>query len=164
MASTADPKVYLRTRVLTASREELRLLLLDGAVKFLRQAKEGIERSDFECWHVGLTKCRNILIELLTSMKSDVNPELHAKMAGVYTFMYRYLIEADSERNPAKAGKVIDLLEYERETWSLLMKQLVEDRTTLEADEGSIADVAAETAAASSVQAVPNYRPLSVRA
>ena len=34
---------YLRTRVLTASPEELRLMLLDGALKYAMQAREGLE-------------------------------------------------------------------------------------------------------------------------
>ena len=164
MPTTADPKTYLRTKVLTASPEELRLLLLDGAVKFLSQAKESLERKDFEGWYIGLTKCRNIIVELMTTMKPDVDPELYRRMTGLYTFMYTHLIEANTERNPAKAGKVIELLEYERDTWAMLMKKIVEDRAAPAPDQSAIADVVAETAAASSLATVPNYKPLSIRA
>lgn len=164
MLTTADPKAYLRTKVLTASPEELRLMLLDGAIKFLRQGKEALEKKDFEGWYIGLTKCRNILVELMTSMKPQINPELYRRMTGLYTFMYSHLIEANSERSPAKAGKVIELLEFERETWTMLMKKIVEERVASGADDAATADVAAETAAAASVATVPNYKPLSIRA
>jgi flagellar secretion chaperone FliS len=42
--------------------------------------------------------------------------------------MYRDLVEASMERSIEKLDGVIQLLEYERETWQLLMQKLVEER------------------------------------
>jgi len=119
---------YLRTRVLTASPEELRLMLLDGAVKFARQGREGLQRTDFQAMYEGVSQCRNIVFELLTTVREDVDPELARNVKALYTFLYVELSEASHGKDLARFGTVIDLLEFERETWVLLMRKLVEER------------------------------------
>jgi flagellar secretion chaperone FliS len=119
---------YLRTKVLTASPEELRLLLFDGALRFIRQGRDGLVRKDYEAVFTGFTKCRNIILELMNSVREDLDPVLKSRINGVYTFMYVQLIEASFEKDVAKADKVISLLEYERETWILAMQKAAEER------------------------------------
>jgi hypothetical protein len=43
--------------------------------------------------------------------------------------MITELIEASHSKNVLKADKVVELLEYERETWVLLMGRLADERT-----------------------------------
>lgn len=164
MSTATDTQAYLRTKVLTAPPEELRLLLLDGAIKFLQQGRAALGRKDFEGWYTGLTKCRNILVELMTSVRPGADEQLYQRVTSLYTFMYGQLIEANLERDPAKVDRVLDLLAYERETWTLLMGKLAEERGMAQsADPALLADIAAETASAANVAAAPNYRPLSVQ-
>lgn len=119
---------YLRTRVMSASREELRLLLLEGAIKFARQGREGLERKNFEQSFAGLGQARDIVMELLTTIKPEHDPALCEKVKALYTFMYTRLVEASMEKSSAKADEVIKLLEYERETWVLLMQKLASEK------------------------------------
>lgn len=129
MTATANTaNAYLRTKVLTASPEELRLMLLDGAIKFLRQGRDGLERKDHEASYDGLSKCRNILLELMNSVRPDIAPELCSRVTGLYTFMYTRLVEAGFERDVSKADKVLEMLEFERETWVLAMRKAAEER------------------------------------
>lgn len=126
--SNDSATAYLRTKVLTASPEELRLMLLDGAIKFARQGQEGLDKKDHEAVYTGFTKCRNIILELMNSVRADAAPDLKQKINGVYTFMYLHLTEASFEKDAVKAARVIDLLEYERETWVLAMQKVAEER------------------------------------
>lgn len=121
---------YLRSKVFSASPEELRLMLLDGAIRFARQGGEGLATRNYEQSFNGLSSCKNILLELVTSMKTEVAPDLCARMRGLYMFMYSRLIDANLEKNPAIVDEVIQLLEYERETWVLVMKRLAEERAS----------------------------------
>lgn len=121
-------QAYLKTRVLTASPEELRMMLLDGACKFVRQARECLTKKDFEGVYTGTTNCRNIVFELMTTIREDVNQELAANVRALYAFIYRLLTEASFEKDGAKYDKVIELLDYERETWSMLMKKFAAER------------------------------------
>ena len=128
-APAANPaNAYLRTRVLTASPEELRLLLLDGAIKFARQGREGLAAKDYEASYNGISQSRNIVLELLTSVKAEHDPVLADRVKALYTFLYVTMVEASMEKSIQKLDSVISLLEYERETWQMLMDQLVKER------------------------------------
>lgn len=115
---------------MSASPEQLRLMLIEGAIKFCHQGLDGLERKDYERMCDGFSRCRNILLELSSSVRPDVDAELAKQVSGLYTFMYLHLVDAGFERDRIKARKVIDLLEYERETWVKLMDKLEEERRT----------------------------------
>jgi flagellar secretion chaperone FliS len=131
-ATPAKPQgpasAYLRTRVLTASPEELRLMLLEGAIKFARQGREGLESRNYESTFTGISRCRDIVLELLTTIAPDVEATLSERVRAVYTFMYSRLVEASMERSLPKLDEVIRLLEFERETWVMLMQKLARER------------------------------------
>jgi flagellar protein FliS len=125
---TSPAAEYLRTRVLSASPEELRLLLLEGAIKYITQGRAGLEKKDFEASYNGLSAGRNIVMELLTTIRPDPNPELAANVQALYTYMYKLLVEGGHEKDLSKLDTVIGLLEYERETWVLLIQKLAAER------------------------------------
>jgi|TARA_R110000782_G_scaffold13976_5_gene40925 flagellar protein FliS len=128
MSHTDTTTAYLRSKVMTASPEELRLMLLDGALRFAHQARNGLETKNFEQSYSGFSQCRAILMELMTSLNESAAPELTAKVRSLYTFFYLELIQASHEKDTAKLDRVIELLEFERETWALLMDKLAEER------------------------------------
>jgi flagellar protein FliS len=125
--TAAPPQAYLRTKVLTASPAELRLLLIDGAIRFAEQAKAGYEGKDFEQSYEGTTKCQAILTELTCSLRPERNPELCTKLTALYNFMYRRLVEASLEKSASVVDEVLRLLRYDQETWTLLLGQLKSD-------------------------------------
>ena len=134
--STTDTPVnaYLRTKVMTAPREELRLMLLDGAVKFASQARDGLARKDFESVYNGVTQCRDIIVELMTTVRDDVDPDLAGKVRALYGYLYNELTTANLEKDLAKFDGVISLLAYERETWQLLIQKFRAERSDATAD------------------------------
>ncbi|MBX3365470.1 MAG: flagellar protein FliS [Phycisphaeraceae bacterium] len=140
---TTSANTYLRTRVLTASPEELRLMLLDGAVKFARQGREAIERKDYEGIYSGVSQCRSIVAELITSIRDDVDPTLAERVRGVYMFLFRELLEVGMSRDGARLDRVIELLEYERETWALVIRKLTRERSVVTATESAAISVQA---------------------
>jgi len=127
-AESNSANAYLRTRVLTATPEELRLMLLDGAIKFARQGRDGLARKDYEASYNGLSQSRDIILELLTTIRPEHDPDLCERVKSVYTFMYTEMVTASMERDAVRVDSVIRLLEFERETWSLLMAQIQADR------------------------------------
>jgi flagellar secretion chaperone FliS len=119
---------YLRTKVMTASPEELRMLLLDGSIRFANMAKDGMENKDYEKIYEGFTNCRNIVLELTNTINPGPDPELAQNVRGIYVFIYGELVKASFEKDLDRLKKAIELLEYERETWAKLMEKLAEDR------------------------------------
>lgn len=136
-APTNPAQSYLRTRVMTASPEELRLMLLDGAVKFAHQGLEGLERKDYEAMFTGLSKARDIVFELMTTIREDIDPELAANAKALHAFIYRTIVEGGHEKSLEKVRAVIRLLEFERETWTMLMRKLAKERAAGPATTGA---------------------------
>lgn len=119
---------YLRTKVLTAPPEQVRLMLLDGAIRFASQGRDAMERKDFEAIYVGVSQCRAIVFELLTSIGPDAEPLLAQRVRSLYTYIYTRLLEASTERNLAKMDEVIELLRFERQTWAMFLEKLAAER------------------------------------
>ncbi|MFM1831825.1 MAG: flagellar export chaperone FliS [Planctomycetota bacterium] len=116
-------QAYLRTKVMTASPVELRLMLVDGAIRFAGQCREGLSSRNFEQAFEGSRQCRAILTELLSGLKADHDPVLCQRLNSLYTFLISRMMEAMAEKNPQLIDSVVELLTYERETWQMVIDQ-----------------------------------------
>jgi len=130
MTDPATTNAYLRTKALTASPEELRLMLLEGAIRFARSGREGLRTRNYEQSYNGISQCRAIITELMTSMRREHNPELCDRLTSLYMFLFNELVNASIEKDADRLDKVIELLEYERETWVQLMDKLRHERAS----------------------------------
>ena len=121
------PNAYQRTQILTANPAELRLLLFDGAIRFAEQARAGLAGKDYEACFTGATRCQDILLELMNGLRPEHDPELCKKLSALYTFMYMQMVRATTHRDAALIDEVLKLLNFERETWSMLLDQLAQE-------------------------------------
>lgn len=128
MNDTNSLNPYLKTKVLTAPPEELRLLLIDGAIKFARQAREALLVKNHEKIYEGFTNARTIVLELSESINPEQDPDLAQKIKGIYLFIYGELFHASIDKDVPRLDKAIELLEYERETWQQFLDKLAEER------------------------------------
>ena len=130
-ASNAEnnTKAYLRTKVMTASPAELRMMLFDGALRFAEKGRAGLAEQNFEAAYEGISRCQQIVLELLNGLQPEQDPELCERLSGLYTFLYTRLIDASRERSAEIVEEVIKLLEYERQTWSMLLDKLAQEKT-----------------------------------
>ena len=124
MDSKPAANSYLRTKILTASPEELRMLLYDGAIKFCRQARKAIEEGNVEDSFNCLMRAEKIVLELSTSLNHDAAPEICEKLGALYIYIYSLLVDANVEKVTGKVDEAIQLLEYQRETWQLYTSTL----------------------------------------
>ena len=119
---------YLRTRVLTATPEQLQIMLYDGAIRFCEQAKIGIESKNYEQVYINVTKAQKIITELLGALKAEIYPELCEKLAAVYRYVYKRLIQGNLKKDTEAFVEAIQLLRYQRETWAMLLEQTSKDK------------------------------------
>ena len=115
---------YLRTRVLTATPEQLQMMLYDGAIRFAEQARAALEKKDYETSYTMISRVQKILIEFTSTLKHSVYPELCTKLAGLYNYAYRKLVEANTQHRLDALDEALAVLRYQRETWAMLMDQL----------------------------------------
>lgn len=131
---------YLRDAVLTATPEKLQLMLYDGAIRFSTQAREAIERKDYEESYHKLTRAQHIILEMLNGLDYSVNKELCERVASIYNFLYRKLVDACVSRDVSDIDDALKVLRIERETWQILVDKLQnsredENRIPLDGDE-----------------------------
>lgn len=118
---------YLRTKIMTASPEELRLMLYDGALKFCHQAVAALEAKNFDESFAKLVRAQNIVMELSSSLNHKQSPDLCDRLSALYTYIYRRLVDANFSHEVAAVNEAIKLLEFEKQTWQMLMNRLAEE-------------------------------------
>lgn len=119
--TTANP--YLRNQVMSARPEQLRLMLFDGAIRFLNQGRKGLEAKDYDVSYTNISKAQKIVLELSNSLNRNVMPDVTEKLSALYTYIYRLLIDASTTRETSPLDEAIKLIKYERETWALLIEK-----------------------------------------
>src|SRR5437762_1026359 len=115
---------YLRTKVLTATPEQLQLMLYDGAIRFGEQARVALEKKRYDESYVLITRVQKIITELSCALKHDLYPELCGKLAALYNFAYRKLVEANIDHELKSLDEALNVLRFQRETWSMLLLEL----------------------------------------
>lgn len=115
----ARPAAYRESSVLTASPEQLVVMLYDGALRFLRQTEAAFGEGAWRHGGDRLTRAEAIVDELLATLNMDAG-ELATRLQAIYVYCKRQMIEARLERDAAKIRTVIRLLDDLRDAWAQL--------------------------------------------
>jgi flagellar secretion chaperone FliS len=115
---------YLRAKVLTATPEQLQMMLYDGAIRFTERGKLALQQNNFEQSYENLSRAQRILLEMNCALRPELAPDLCKNLSGIYMFCYRKVVEANTTRNIEPLDEAISILKYQRETWALLLQQL----------------------------------------
>ena len=127
MEPTSD-NAYLRDAVLTATPEQLQLMLYDGAIRNATQGREALEQRNYESAYQKLTRAQHIILEMLNGLRYEVNEELCRRVASIYNFLYRKLVDASVQRDVKAIDDALRVLRIERETWQLLVDKVAQAR------------------------------------
>ena len=119
MTGTQDKtREYLKTQIQTASREQLILMLYDGAIRFAEQAKDRIAAKDWEGSHGLLIRAQNIVLELLYALDRKAGGAVADNLAGLYSYCYHRLVGANIHHDPVKIDECNNILRGLREAWA----------------------------------------------
>ncbi len=110
---------YHDSAVMTASPEQLVVMLYDGAIRFLRQSEHALGEGAYLHAHEKLGRAEAILDELIATLNMDAG-EISVRLQSIYLFCKRSLIEARLQKSPAKVREVIALLDDLRDAWAAL--------------------------------------------
>lgn len=118
----AQSQAYATSRVMTASPEQLVVMLYDGCIRFLRQAEVAIGEQSWVQAGDRLQRAGMILDELQATLDMDQG-ELPQRLEAIYVFCKRCLVEARIERTAVKVGHVIRIMDDLRDAWQQLAAQ-----------------------------------------
>lgn len=108
---------YQSTQVATASREQILVMLYDGAIRFVRQAIFAIEDGDRAKKIEGIDKAMAIVTEFRNTLDHQIGGEIAANLDALYEYMLRELVKANAQ-NDLKPLRVVEgLLSDLRDTW-----------------------------------------------
>jgi len=150
----APSQEYLKTKVMTASPEMLTLMLWDGAIRFAEQGKDAILKKEIEASYKSLVRAQQIVTEMISCLKHSVNPDLCGKLAALYNFIYRRLVDANLQKDAKLVDDALEIMRHQRETWSMLIDQLAKERAA-EAQATVIANADALTSADTTPASLP---------
>lgn len=118
---SVDPyQTYQNNAVNTASPGDLTLMLYNGCLKFIKQAKIAIENKDVETKHINLVKAQNIITELMVTLNTDY--EVGKNMMQMYDYMKRRLIEANTKSDIEILNEVEGYVVEFRDTWKEVIR------------------------------------------
>lgn len=102
---------YQTVQVTTTDRGRLLLMMYEGAIKFLRQAKAGLEENDIAKFCRFLSKGQAIIAELMNTLDFEKGGSIARDLDRLYDFMLFYLTEANLHRDAQRVAKVVELLD-----------------------------------------------------
>lgn len=112
-------KAYGSNKVQTASPAELTLMLYDGAVKFCNIAMIALEKKDYETVNINIQKCRNIIVELTTTLNHKYPVAEDFKR--LYDYIFALLIESNMKKDEEMLERALDELRSIRDIWKEIM-------------------------------------------
>lgn len=113
---TANPyNAYKQNSVNTASKEQLLLMLVDGAVKYTKIARLAILDRNIERAHKELVRVQDIFLELMITM--DRSSKAMDDLYQLYEYIKNELAKANMKKDIKIIDGVLPLIEEVRDMW-----------------------------------------------
>ncbi len=114
---------YRETEIRTANPLQLVVILYDGAIQGLQEAREQLRRGDIEGRARAVNRTMAIISELQASLNLEAGGQIARCLELLYAYMNRRIFEANFGQAAEPLGEVISLLTTLRAAWSDLAQQ-----------------------------------------
>jgi flagellar secretion chaperone FliS len=120
MAMQNPYQSYKQNSVNTASPGELTLMLYNGCLKFINQAKRAINEKNIQDKNNSILRAQDIVRELMITLNPDI--EVSKQMLSLYDYMLRRLVEANIKNDNEILTEVEGLVTEFRDTWKQVIQ------------------------------------------
>lgn len=118
---TRNPYAKIKQNaIMTASPQELTMMLYDGAVKFGNQSKMAMVEGDYQKSHQLNIRVQDIIQEFQITLNSKY--QVSEGMALMYDYIARRLVEANVKKDPEILEEAIGFIREMRDTWKEAMQ------------------------------------------
>ena len=114
---------YQHTQVTTVDKGRLIVLLYEGAIKFLRQAKDCVEAGDIAGKSNYINRTLDIIAELNQSLNMKEGGDLSANLRRLYLFWSEHLVQAKIKKDTRHIDDVIRMMGSLNEAWNYVASQ-----------------------------------------
>ena len=120
MAINNPYQSYQQNSVTQSTPGELTLMLYNGCLKFLNQAKKGIETENIELRNTNIQKAQAIIREFMITLDQSI--PVSESMFDLYEYMNNRLIEANVKNDATIVEEVIGYTTEFRDTWKQVIQ------------------------------------------
>ncbi|MDP7051699.1 MAG: flagellar export chaperone FliS [Verrucomicrobiota bacterium] len=137
----AKASAYKSTSVNTSSPADLVLMLYDGILRFLNNARGGFSIEDPVEYHQtineNLQKAQAIIRELRSCLDAEEATDFGETMTGLYDYFDRRLQEANMEKDQAPIDEIYDRVTVIRNAWDEMVKREIKGAVAEQQPESS---------------------------
>jgi len=119
-ANTAN--AYKTQQIMTASPEELTLMLYNGAIRFVAESIQALDQKNYEKSHNSNMRAQQIVREFMATL--DMKYEISQNWFKLYEYIEHCLIQGNIQKDAAKLEEAKNMLQEFRDTWYQAMKQV----------------------------------------
>lgn len=108
--------IYKNNSVNYASKDNLLLMLVDGAVKYAKMARQAIIDKDVQKAHNSLMRTQDIFTELIVTLDTSA-ADWTKPLIQIYSFINEKLMEANMKKKVEIVDEILPLIEEVRDMW-----------------------------------------------
>lgn len=120
MLNSQMANAYKNQQIMTASPQQLTLLLYNGALRFLTESILAMEQGDIQKAHNANMRVQNIVREFVVTL--DMNYEISTTWAQLYEYTEHCLIQGNIKKDVKQLLQAKDVLQELRDAWVEAMK------------------------------------------
>ena len=120
---------YKSSRANTASREDLLILLYEGAIRFLERSITEFEAKNLSEHKMFLRRGLAIIAELQSTLNFDKGGELAVQLFDLYGFMINQLTQANMTQDTSYIRVVITNMNTLLDGWRDAVRQIKQEQT-----------------------------------
>ena len=118
MTPPRGAEAYRRTEAQSRSPVELVLMLYDGALRFVGEARAAVSRNDISARGEAVSRVLAIVGELQNTLDVDTGGDIARELDRLYSYINTRLLDVSLKRDATALDEVQKLLTTLREGWS----------------------------------------------
>ncbi len=111
-------QAYIQAQVTTVSQGDLLIMLFDGCIKFLKQAKERMAEKDYAKKGILISKALDVIAELQGSLNAQKGGELAENLKRIYMVCSTRLLMANMKMDQTLVDDVINTISGIRDAFA----------------------------------------------
>jgi len=121
--TTSASNIYQQVEVNTSNELKLVVMLYEGAIRFLTQARSSIESKNLVGKATGVDRALAVLGELQSTLRLEEGGEIAGSLNRLYTYMTERIIESSTRLDARPLDEVIKLLRILHSAWAEVAKK-----------------------------------------
>ncbi|HWF09003.1 MAG TPA: flagellar export chaperone FliS [Bryobacteraceae bacterium] len=115
---------YFEQTILNADPVELTVMIYQGAISCVREAREHLRRGRIAERSDSVTRAYVAVAELISSLRAEMAPEFAGRLRSLYIYIQQRLLDANIQQSDPPLEEVLGLLSTLAEGWFAVAAQL----------------------------------------